>query len=218
MDKIIIFGLKENSEIANYYLEIDSPYKPVAFCVHEEYIKESIFNGLPVVGFENIQKEFPSKDYKFIAPLAPSKMNQVREGVYNQIQSKGYDFISYISSKANVYSERIGKNCFILEGNTIQPFVSIGNNVLMWSGNHIGHHSHIEDHVTFTSQVVLSGRCHVGSNCFFGVNSSIRDGVVIAQGTFVSMGSIVTSNTKEWSVYKSDEAKLVNIPSTRVKF
>ncbi len=64
--------------------------------------------------------------------------------------------ISYVSSKATVFpGAPIGDNCFILEDNTIQPFTSIGNNVVLWSGNHIGHHSVIKDHVSFTSHVVL---------------------------------------------------------------
>ena len=65
----------------------------------------------------------------------------------------------------------VGENSFILEANTLQPFVNIGNDVVLWSGNHIGHHSIISDHVFFTSHVVLSGNCVVGSNCFLGVNS-----------------------------------------------
>ena len=56
-----------------------------------------------------------------------------------------------------------GDNCFILEDNTIQPFVSIGNNVTLWSGNHIGHDSTIDDHCFIASHVVVSGHVRVGT-------------------------------------------------------
>jgi acyl-[acyl carrier protein]--UDP-N-acetylglucosamine O-acyltransferase len=85
------------------------------------------------------------------------KMNNMRKAVYEQGKEMGYEFISYVSSKATVCDNKIGDNCFILEDNTLQPFTEIGNNVVMWSGNHIGHHGKIEDHVFFTSHVVLSG-------------------------------------------------------------
>ena len=52
-----------------------------------------------------------------------------------------------------------GDNCFILEDNTVQPFVTIGNNVTLWSGNHIGHDSVIEDDCFISSHVVVSGTC-----------------------------------------------------------
>jgi hypothetical protein len=55
--------------------------------------------------------------------------------------------------------ENVQENAFILEDNTIQPFVRIGPNVTLWSGNHIGHHSTVEDHVFIASHVVVSGVC-----------------------------------------------------------
>lgn len=63
-----------------------------------------------------------------------------------------------MSSHATVLNDgRIGENVFLLEDNTIQPFVSIGNNVTLWSGNHIGHHSTIHDHCFLASHIVVSG-------------------------------------------------------------
>ena len=190
MSKIIIFGIKENSELAQFYLNNDSDHEVIAFCVDGKYLDSSSFSGLPVVAFEELEKDYPSTKCKFIAPLAPTSMGTIRQEVFNRIRGKGYDFISYVSSKATNYSSHIGKNCFILEDNTLQPFTSIGDNVLMWSGNHIGHHSVIRDHVSITSHVVISGRCDIGSNSFFGVNSTVRDGLKVAEGTFISLGKV----------------------------
>ena len=101
----------------------------------------------------------------------------------------------------------IGENCFILEDNTLQPFTPIGDNVVMWSGNHIGHHGIVKDHVFFTSQVTLSGHCTVEPYCFFGVNSTIRDGVTLGEGTLVAMAACITKDTDAWGVYKGIPAK-----------
>ena len=38
---------------------------------------------------------------------------------------------------------------------TIQPFVRIGSNVTLWSGNHIGHDATIGDHCFIASHVVI---------------------------------------------------------------
>jgi acyl-[acyl carrier protein]--UDP-N-acetylglucosamine O-acyltransferase len=140
------------------------------------------------------------------APLSPRKMNRLRERIYADIKAKGYKVISYISSKATFFDNSIGENCFILEGNTIQPFTSIGNNVVMWSGNHIGHHGQIKDHVFCSSHVVLSGHCIVEPYCFFGVNSTIRDGLHIAEGSLISMSTSVIKDTEPWGVYKGNPA------------
>lgn len=207
MAKIIIFGIQDFAELAHYYLEKDSEHEVVAFCVNEEYLpSEKSFKGCPIVAFENIEKNFPPADYKFFAPMAPQKMNRLREKIYNDIKSKGYELISYISSKATLFDNKIGDNCFILENNTIQPFTTIGNNVVLWSGNHIGHHSTIEDHVMFTSQVVLSGHCTVKSYSTLGVNATVRDGVTIGEGTFVAMAASIIKNTDAWGFYKGNPA------------
>src|SRR5689334_24447774 len=141
MAKVIIFGVQDFAQLAKFYFEHDSEHEVIAFSVHERYLPEqNTFEGLPVVAFENVNEIYPPAEFKFFAPMSPSRMNKLRESVYHQIQEKGYEMITYISSKATVFPGAvIGDNCFILEDNTIQPFTSIGNNVLLWSGNHIGH-------------------------------------------------------------------------------
>ena len=209
MAKVIIFGVQDFAQLAKFYLEHDSEHEVAAFSVNERYLPEGkTFEGLPVVAFETVAETYPPADFKFFAPMSPSRMNKLRESVYQQIKAKGYELISYVSSKATVFpGAAIGDNCFILEDNTIQPFTSIGNNVVLWSGNHIGHHGVIKDHVSFTSHVVLSGHCVVESFSFFGVNATIRDGIHIAEGSFIAMAAAVTKDTEPWGVYKGNPAK-----------
>ena len=216
MANVVIFGILDTAELAWYYLTHDSEHKVVAFCVDKAYLKELEFHGLPVVAFEDVEKIYPPAEFKFFAPMTARKMNKNRERVYLEAKAKGYELISYVSSKATTFSNPIGDNCFILEDNTIQPFTTIGNNVVLWSGNHIGHHGQIKDHVFFTSHVVLSGHCVIEPYCFFGVNATIRDYLHIAQGTLVGMAAAITKNTEEWGVYVGNPAEKKAIPSHKV--
>lgn len=210
MAKVVIFGLLDTAELAHYYLKNDSDHEVVAFTVSKEYIKEGEFKGLPVVAFEDLNQFYPPLEYRLFAPMTGKRMNKLREQIYIEGKEKGYDFISYISSKATICDNEIGENCFILEDNTIQPFTKIGNNVVLWSGNHIGHHGIIKDHVFFTSHVVLSGHCIVESHCFFGVNATIRDYTHLAQGSLIAMGASLTKQeTEMWGVYVGNPAKKI---------
>ena len=213
MRKIIIFGLKDLAQLAHYYLLNDSSDEIIAFTAHKSFIEEDEYLGMPVIPFEDIDKHFPSSEFYLFAPMFGNKMNTLREAVYLEGKKKGYQFISYISSKATVLSKDIGDNCFILEDNTIQPFVRIGNNVVLWSGNHIGHHGVIEDNVFISSHVVISGHCNIGRNSFLGVNSAIRNNVTLGEGTFVAMSTCITGNTDPWSVYVGNPAKKLNVAS-----
>lgn len=220
MANVVVFGLQENASLAHFYLERDSEHVVVAFTVDSEHLPvERRFEGLPVVGFEQLEAEFPPRECSLFAPLSPRGMNRLRESVYRRGKEKAYTFVTYVSSKATTFEgAQIGENCFILEDNTIQPFTTIGNNVVLWSGNHIGHHGSIADHVFFTSHVVLSGRCTVEPYCFFGVNSTIRDGLRIAEGTLVGMGACVTKETEPWGVYTGSPARRGPTPSNELDF
>jgi UDP-3-O-[3-hydroxymyristoyl] glucosamine N-acyltransferase len=114
----------------------------------------------------------------------------------------GYTLASYVSSRCSFLTdEPLGDNCFILEDNTIQPFVTIGNDVTLWSGNHIGHDSVIEDHCFVSSHVVISGHVRVGAYCFLGVNATLRNSITLAPRTLVGAGALLMKDTQEGDVY-----------------
>ena len=220
MARVVVFGLLENSSLAHFYLTHDSEHEVVAFSVDAEHMPRSPrFEGLPVVEFERVEEAYPPDGFAFFAPLSPRRMNRLRESVYTRAKEKGYELISYVSSKATVFpGAAVGDNCFILEDNTIQPFTTIGDNVILWSGNHIGHHGSIESHVFFTSHVVLSGRCVVEPYSFLGVNATVRDGVRISEGTLVGMAASVTRDTEPWGVYTGNPARKGDQPSHELDF
>ncbi len=140
--------------------------------------------------------------------MAPNRANGDRLGVFEDGRKAGWSFASYVSSKATTFSDfSAGENCFILEDNTVQPFVRIGDNVMMWSGNHIGHHSVVGDHVFIASHVVVSGHCDLESRCYLGVNSTLRDGSRIGEGSMVAMGANVVTDTAPYSVNIGNPAK-----------
>ena len=215
--KVIIFGLLDTAQLAKYYLINDSEYEVVGFTAHKKYIISNELEGLPVVPYENIQKIFPNNEFCFFIPMSGSRMNKLRESIYNEVKLMNYHVISYVSSKASIFTKEIGENCFILEDNTIQPFVKIGNNVTIWSGNHIGHHSIISDNVFITSHVVISGHCHIGANSFIGVNSAVRDGIQIGKGSYIAMSTSISNNTEPWSVYIGNPAVKKNMQSTSIR-
>jgi sugar O-acyltransferase (sialic acid O-acetyltransferase NeuD family) len=149
--------------------------------------------------------------------LSYAQMNRLRSEKYDIATAKGYTLPSYVSPNCSYMSQFApGDNCFIFEDNTIQPYVRIGNNVILWSGNHIGHHSIIEDHNFISSHVVVSGHCHIESFCFLGVNSTLAHTVRIAEGTLLGAGAIITKDTEPNSVYVP--ARSVKLEKTSDQF
>jgi sugar O-acyltransferase (sialic acid O-acetyltransferase NeuD family) len=215
---LVIFGSGDIAQLAHYYFSTDSNYEVVAFTVDANYIKESEFCGLPVVAFEDVAKNYPPESYDFFVALSYSKLNAVRKEKFLAAKEMGFKLASFISSRATVLNEgRIGENCFIFEDNTIQPFVTIGNNVTLWSGNHIGHHSVIHDHTFIASHVVISGGVEIGEQCFVGVNATLRDHIKIGAKCVVGAGALLLADAAPEGVYIGTATERSKVPSTRLR-
>lgn len=216
--KLVIFGSGDLGQLAQYYFLTDSTYEVVAFTVDASYMQEDTFCELPVIPFEDIVKQYPPERYDFFIALSYSKLNAVRKEKYFAAKALGYQFASYVSSHATVLNQgRIGENCFILEDNTIQPFVTIGNNVTLWSGNHIGHHSIIKDHTFIASHAVISGGVEIGEQCFIGVNATLRDHIKVGDKCVVGAGTLLLANAEPEGVYIGTATDRSKVPSTRLR-
>lgn len=205
---LVIIGLGETAELAFGYFETDSDYKVVAFSAERPFVTESLFHGLPVVSLDELPQRFPPSEVDAFVAVSSTKLNTVRARLYQGCKGMGYKMASYVSSKAFVgFGSSIGENCFILENNTIQPFVRIGDDVTCWSGNHIGHRTVIHDHCFLSSQVVLSGFCEVEEYCFLGVNVCVADSVKIGDHCLIGLGSVIAKDVEPYSIYKTTYAK-----------
>jgi sugar O-acyltransferase (sialic acid O-acetyltransferase NeuD family) len=209
MAKLVIFGAGDIGRLAHYYFTTDSPHEVAGFVVDRAYRKEDTFLGLPLSDAEDVVARYPPAEYAMFVALSYAKMNALRAEKYAAMKAAGYRLESYISSRCSYLAQTPpGDNCFILEDNTVQPFVTIGNNVTLWSGNHIGHDSVIEDHCFISSHVVVSGYVRVGARSFIGVNATLRNSITLGEQSLIGAGAIIMKNTAPKSVYMPERAKL----------
>jgi sugar O-acyltransferase (sialic acid O-acetyltransferase NeuD family) len=207
-EKLIIVGDSAFGEIAYEYFTYDSNYEVVAFSVEKAYVKRDKLFGLPVVPFEDLERQYSPKEHKVFVALTYIKLNTVRTRLFTEAKAKGFHIVSYVSSKAFVWRNvKIGENCFVFESNVIQPFVKIGDNVILWSGNHIGHHSVIKNNCFISSHVVVSGFVEIGENCFLGVNSCISDNKKVARDCVIGAGAVVLKDAEAGKVYVGNPAR-----------
>ena len=204
--KIIIFGIGPFGEICDEYLN-NYPDKVIGFAEDEGYSERDEFKGLPIFTLNYLDN--PEEYYIYVAVgyggIIP---NDLREDIVNRVKGMGFNLLTFLH-KDSIYNNDSFKNSehnFVFELNNIQPFVTIGNNNIFWSGNHLGHHSIIGNHNFFSSHVVVSGNCKIGNNNFFGVNSTIIDGITIGSGCIVGAGALilkdVPDNSKVIGIWK----------------
>jgi UDP-3-O-[3-hydroxymyristoyl] glucosamine N-acyltransferase len=95
----------------------------------------------------------------------------------------------------------------------IHPRVQLGNNVFVWSGAMIGHHSTIGDNCWLTSCANISGVVTVGKNCFFAVNATVAHGIKIEDECFIGANALVTKCTNPGEVYLAESTKAFRLSS-----
>jgi sugar O-acyltransferase (sialic acid O-acetyltransferase NeuD family) len=208
--RVVIFGVGDFARVAAQYLYADSPHDVVAFTVHERHLPQhATLCGLPVVAFEELDASHPPETCALFVAVGFSRINRERAEIVAECGARGFRLISYVSSGAAYWrATPIGANTFIFEHTVIQPFVTIGDDVILWSGTHVGHDVTIGDHVFVASHAAISGNCTIGAYSFVGVNATIREGVTIAPRCVIGDGAVVTRDT--------DEGDIVAVSNTRL--
>lgn len=208
--QLVIFGSAEIAELAYYYFTHDSDFGVAAFTVDDDHHDADMYCGLPLVPFSECIARYPAETHQMHVALSYTKLNRLREDKYHQAREAGYSLASYVCTKSVTWPDlQMGDNCLILENQTIQPTVKIGNNVMIWSGNHLGHGSVIDDHAYISSHVVISGHCTIGKRCFLGVNATIKDFTNIGNDCFVAMDASVTKHLSDGSVALGSPADIL---------
>ena len=208
--KVVLFGYGQMAQFAHTVLTNDSPYEVVAFTVDGAYVTEKTVRGLPVVAFEDLERSYPPDAYAMHISVSFRRVNKLRAEKYAEAKAKGYDLVTYISSRAHTWPDlTIGDNCWILEQSVIHPNVVIGNNVYMGSGVHVGHDTTIADHSFLVGMIAVAGYVKLGAYCFVGIHATIRDSLTIADRTVIGAGSTILRDTHEGAVYVAPPAKLL---------
>lgn len=214
---LVIYGTGEIALMAYEYFTHDSEYTVAAFTVERKFLTKKRVHGLPVVSFETVVKKFPPKHYDMFIAVSYTGLNHVRAKYFALAKKKRYHLATYISSRAFVWrTARIGDNCMILEGNVVQHGVKLGNDVFLWSGNHIGHRVNIADHVYISSHCVISGYTKIGAYSFLGVNSTYNERLTIAQDSLIGSGAVVIKDTEKGRVYVGNPARMLEKSSYEV--
>lgn len=212
--EIIIFGVGKIADVIQFYMREESGLPVKAFTVDSAYVKTPLFNGLPVVPFEEIEKQYPPDRFSMFIALGYHDLNALREKKIKEAEAKGYEIISYVHPNSGVPRDLIyGKNCFIMNNVCIHPRVTLGDDVFVWSGVMIGHHSKVGNHNWLTSATNISGNVTIGNNCFFAVNSTLGHGVHIGNDVFIGANALVIKSVEDGKVVIKESDKPIKLNS-----
>ena len=213
---LVIVGDSAFAEIACEYFDADTEYDVVAFAVERAYLRKTALMGRPVLAFEDLPQHLDPRRHSVFVAVVYTQLNRLRARLLQAALLMGYAPASYISPRASVWRNvQFGEHCFVFEDNTVQPFVRVGRNVVLWSGNHIGHHSVVEDDCFVSSHVVVSGFCQVGARSFLGVNATVANNVRIGCDNWLGPNTVLMQDSPDGALYRGEASQTSRVSAPR---
>jgi sugar O-acyltransferase (sialic acid O-acetyltransferase NeuD family) len=177
-------------DIARRINRAHSLWDEIAFL--DDTRQESLQYGAAVFRLEAALERFgPGKMTAVIANGEPF----VRKALLEKLDSADIPLSTLIDTSAV-----ISESAAIADGVIISPFcfvsstATIGRNVAIIAGSHIGHDSVIGENCLVSGQVNIAAGCAIDSETYIGMGTQIRQGTRVGQGTIVGMGSVVFSD------------------------
>ena len=211
---VVIFGTGKLAQLAYWYMSEDSDDDVRAFCVDGAYIESSELLGLPVVASEDIIERFPPNAVSIYVGVGYRDINRARANICERLKSLGYGLASYVSSRIQTTGPvEIGEHCFLQHGVICQPNARIGNDVIIWSGAHVGAGSMIGDHVYISPNAAIGGDSTIGAYSFLGLNASVRNGVSVAERSVIGAAAYADRDTRAGEVVRSAKSEHLSMNS-----
>lgn len=214
--KLILFGTGKIAEVVHYYAANECGFEVAGFCVDDAFVQTDSFCEKPVVALSKLVDQFPPSSYGMFVAVGYHELNALRKRKCEELSALGYHLVSVIPKSSNLPTNvKTGTNCFIMPPAIIHPCVTIGNDVFVWSGAMIGHHSVIADHCWLTSNCSIGGNVTLGQQTFVAMNAVVSHSVEVGEKCFLGANTLVTKKLDDQQVVIAESSKPIRLNSSQ---
>jgi sugar O-acyltransferase (sialic acid O-acetyltransferase NeuD family) len=216
MSKIVVFGAGKIAEVFHASALNDPELSIAGFTCDRAFVTGQTLHGLPLVPFDEVESVFPPSDFSMFVAIGYHELNSVRAERCRQAQGRGFRLASFVSPRAYVpQSCKLGANCCIMDGASLQPYVRLGDDVFVWNGAVVGHHATIGDHCWLASNCTISSTVTLEPNCFVGVNAAIGHAITVGARSIIGASTVITRSTAPDGVYIARDTERFRLSSQR---
>lgn len=213
MRKIVVFGCGKIGYAVRHYIEQWGLYDVVAHVVDAAFVIGP-FAGKPVIAADELVERFPPSDYAAFVALGYQQLNRFRAEKKSFLTDLGYELVNVINPMAP-NDLKVGSNCFVAAGETIQPAVAIGDNAFVWNGALIGHNAVVEEHAWVTGGAAIGGNATIGAFSFVGIGATIGHNVTVGEAAVIGAGALCTKDVADKSVLIAQDTPTYRLNSNQ---
>jgi sugar O-acyltransferase (sialic acid O-acetyltransferase NeuD family) len=207
-NNLLIFGIGETAQTVFNYIIESKIFNLMGFVANTKYITDKEINSYPVLPFESIEKYINPIDCSIIIAISYTGLNSVREKIYNETKTKGFNIATFISDKSYVSKTALIKEgVFIYDNVSINHNCIINENTVICSGTVISHSCIIGKNVYISAKCGIGGFTQIGNNNFIGIGGTIIDKIKTTDNVILSAGSVLSTHANNPNIYKGFPAK-----------
>lgn len=215
MKNIIIFGGGKIGYAVAHYIRQWQLFEIATHVVDEQYVDMNPM-GLEVVSSDKVLDRFPPQKYSAFVALGYHDLNIFRAEKCLQLASLGYDLVDVVNPDAPS-DLKVGGNCFVAAGETIQPGCKVERNGFVWNGATIGHNCVVGEDAWITGGASIGGNVKVGRASFVGIGATIGNGVVIGRNCVLGAGALCVKDIADNVVLVEKETPTFRLNSEQFK-
>jgi UDP-perosamine 4-acetyltransferase len=165
-----------------------------------------------ILGDDNLLKELFNKGVKVaVMGIGGYTDNSLRKRIYENLKKIGFQVISAIHPTASISrTVLMGEGNVVFSGVVINPYVRLGNNIIVATGSTIDHDTVIKDHSFISAGVTVGAETKIEEEVLLALGSKVISGVTICKGAMIGAGCVITGNICEPGTY-------VGVPGKRIK-
>jgi acetyltransferase-like isoleucine patch superfamily enzyme len=210
---VIIFGVGILAELI--YKDIIKNTNDNVICFVSDEPNKISFLELPHYSLNQFYTRFNFESVFVFIAIGPSKMNENRKLVYENLKNKGVKFYNYKSPFA-IYDGTMNDNVYIGNFSSIHESVIIGAGTFIWEHVNISHDTEIKDFTYISPSVSVGSYVSVGNNSLLGMGSIIKPKIVIADKTLIGAGTYISTDTVRNGVYSPAPTKFYGQISNKI--
>ena len=211
MHDLIIIGNGGHAKIVIDILEERGDYNILGI-ITKNIGDEIGIGGYPILGNDSLLKELFNKGVKLaVLGVGGYTDNSLRKRIYNNLKKIGFQIISAIHPTASLSKTVLmGEANVIFAGVVINPYVRLGNNIIVGTGSTIDHDSIIKDHSLISAGVTVGAETKIEEEVLLALGSKVISGVTICKGALIGAGALVMGEISEPGTYIGMPAKKIN--------
>ncbi len=207
MENVVIYGETAFAERIYSYIKFENNMNVLAFTNAKAFKEKDTIQGIPVIAFEELNEKLGNKDFGILIAIGYVQMNNIRQKIYKECINAGHRMATYISKKATLYSDNIGKGCIIMPNVYIGPNCTIGKGNIIASCTCLSHDNKIGDFNFISSNAIFGGHSTVCNNSFIGLGSVIRDGITVNDYSLIGSATNLLMSTDTKGIYAGNPSR-----------